>query len=53
MSENEPKLEKVNKSQLSGREKVNKSQRPGKGAKLRAKLTSSGENEKRSTEIKI
>ena len=31
--QNEPKLEKVNKSQLSGNEKVNKSQPPRKSSK--------------------
>ena len=33
ISKNEPKLEKVNKSQLSGNEKVNKSQLPRKSSK--------------------
>ena len=53
MSENEPKLEKVNKSQLSGNKKVNKSQLPRKSSKYWDKLTSSGENAKRSSETEI
>ena len=53
MSENEPKLEKVNKSQLSGNEKFNKSELPRKSSKYRDKLTSSGENEKRSSKTEI
>lgn len=51
--QNELKLPKVKKSQLSRREKVKESQSPGKGAKLQEKHTSSGENGERSSENKF